>query len=95
MPTTPLVAPQLVLQSRMLYTNWLPADPQACAQLLPPTLTPAPNHAVYMNQYVVDAGEQTTGFGAYSLTYLGLDVAGYLAPHGESPRRTHQEQVTC
>jgi hypothetical protein len=87
MTTTPLVAPQLVLHSRMLYTSWIPADPQACAQLLPPTLAPAANHAVYMNQYVVDAAEQTTGFGAYSLTYLGLDVAGYLAPDGVTPAR--------
>lgn len=87
MTDTPLVAPQLVLHSRMLYTNWIPADPHACAQLLPPTLKPAQNHAVYMNQYVVDSAEQTTGFGAYSLTYLGLDVADYLAPDGVTPAR--------
>src|SRR4051794_11098347 len=87
MTDTPLVAPQLVLHSRMLYTNWIPADPHACAQLLPPTLKPAQNHAVYMNQYVVDSADQTTGFGAYSLTYLGLDVADYLAPDGVTPAR--------
>ncbi|MFO7561971.1 MAG: hypothetical protein R6X02_04965 [Enhygromyxa sp.] len=71
----------------MLYTSWIPADPAACAQLLPPALRPAPSSAVYMNQYVVDSEEQTTGFGAYSLTYLGLDVADHLAPDGVTPGR--------
>ena len=87
MTNAPLVAPQLVLHSRMLYTNWIPADPGACARLLPPALHPAPQHGVYMNQYVVDAAEQTTGFGAYSLTYLGVDVAGYPTPDGVTPGR--------
>jgi hypothetical protein len=85
--TTPLVAPQLVIHSRMLYTSWIPADPDACAALLPRALKPAANHAVYMNQYIVDSAEQTTGFGAYSLTYLGLDVADHFAPDGATPGR--------
>jgi hypothetical protein len=87
MTNTPLVAPQLVLHSRMLYTSWIPADPDACARLLPSALKPASNHAIYMNQYVVDSAEQTTGFGAYSLTYLGLDVADHTAPDGVTPGR--------
>lgn len=82
-----LPAPQLVLDSRMLYTSWIPADPQACARLLPRALKPAASHAVYMNQYVVDRAQQTTGFGAYSLTYLGLDVGGLFAPDGVTPAR--------
>ena len=82
-----LASPQMVINSRMLYTSWIPADPQACARLLPGALQPAENHAVYMNQYVVDSAEQTTGFGAYSLTYLGLDVAGHPAPDGVTPGR--------
>jgi hypothetical protein len=82
-----LAAPQMVLNSRMLYTSWIPADPQAAAELLPPALSPAANHAIYMNQYVVDSAAQTTGFGAYSLTYLGLDVAGHPAPDGVTPGR--------
>jgi hypothetical protein len=86
--TTPrLAAPQMVLNSRMLYTSWIPADPAACAALLPPALRPAENGAVYMNQYVVDTPEQTTGFGAYSLTYLGLDLGGLFAPDGVTPAR--------
>ncbi|HEX8246368.1 MAG TPA: acetoacetate decarboxylase family protein [Longimicrobium sp.] len=82
-----LAAPQMVLNSRMLYTSWIPADPQAAARFLPPALKPAANHAIYMNQYVVDTPEQTTGFGAYSLTYLGLDVADNPAPDGVTPGR--------
>ena len=30
-----LAAPQMVLDSRMLYTSWMPADPEAAAALLP------------------------------------------------------------
>ena len=40
-----------------------------------------------MNQYVVDRDEQTSGFGACSLTYLGLDIAGMMDPHGVIPAR--------
>jgi hypothetical protein len=87
MSDVPLVSPQLVIHSRMLYTSWIPADPKACARLLPATLRPAKNNAVYMNQYVVDSPEQTTGFGAYSLTYLGLDLDGHVAPDGVTPGR--------
>lgn len=82
-----LFAPQLVIDSRMLYTSWIPADRAACAALLPAALAPAENGAVYMNQYVVDRPEQTTGFGAYSMTYLGVDVAGHHTPDGSTPGR--------
>lgn len=68
--------PQLVTQARMLYLCWVPADPDAAAALLPSGLKPADNGAIYLNQYVVDRPEQTSHFGAYSLTYMGLDLAG-------------------
>jgi hypothetical protein len=87
MSKSKLAAPQMVTNSRMLYTSWIPADPQAAAKLLPPALKPSENHAIYMNQYVVDSAEQTTGFGAYSLTYVGLDVANEPAPDGITPGR--------
>lgn len=87
MTDSPLASPQLVVNSRMIYTSWIPSDPDACARLLPRALRPAANHAIYMNQYVVDSPEQTTGFGAYSLTYLGLDVADNTAPDGVTPGR--------
>jgi hypothetical protein len=82
-----LAAPQLVINSRMIYSSWIPADPKAAAALLPNRLKPAANQAIYMNQYVVDSEEQTSGFGAYSLTYLGLDLADLTAPDGVTPAR--------
>ena len=82
----PLAAPQMVVNSRMLYTSWMPADPEAAAALLPEG-GPTPAGPVYMNQYVVDRDEQTSGFGAYSLTYLGLDIAGMMDPGEIIPAR--------
>jgi hypothetical protein len=82
-----LAAPQLVIDSRMVYSSWVPADPEAAERLLPARLKPAANRAVYMNQYVVEKEEQTSGFGAYSLTYLGLDLAEITAPDGVTPGR--------
>jgi hypothetical protein len=84
---TELVAPQLVVNSRMIYFGWLPADPVAVAALVPDGLQPAPNRQVFMNQYVVDDAGQTSGFGAYSLTYIGPDLAGVDAPDGVTPGR--------
>ncbi|HYH45173.1 MAG TPA: hypothetical protein VEG34_05760, partial [Thermoanaerobaculia bacterium] len=54
-PTSRLAAPQLVIDSRMIYSSWVPADPEAAAALLPKRLEPAANRAIYMNQYVVDS----------------------------------------
>lgn len=87
MSQSTLAAPQLVINSRMIYSSWIPADPKAAAALLPSRLRPADNQAIYMNQYVVDSEEQTSGFGAYSLTYLGLDLGGLTAPDGVTPAR--------
>jgi hypothetical protein len=78
--------PQLITNSRMLYFCWVPADPAACAALLPAGLTPAENKAIYINQYVVDSDAQTSHFGAYSLTYMGLDLDG-LNVDGDTPGR--------
>ena len=85
MSQSKLAAPQLVIDSRMIYSSWIPADPKAAAALLPGRLKPA--GPIYMNQYVVDSEVQTSGFGAYSLTYLGLDLAGLTAPDGVTPAR--------
>jgi hypothetical protein len=66
----------------MLYLVWLPDDPVAVAGLLPSELTAAEGSPVFLNQYVVDDASQTSsaaeaeGFGAYSLTYLGVDLGG-------------------
>ena len=40
---------------------------------------------VFINQYVVDDETQTSGFGAYSLTYLGVSLAGHRRPDGRPP----------
>ena len=71
-------APQMVVNSRMRYTSWTPADPEAAAALLPAGGPTPP--AVHMNQYVVDRDEQTSGFGASPPTHLGLDIAGTTDP---------------
>jgi hypothetical protein len=87
-----LRAPQLIVGARMLYLVWLPADPEAVAALVPDELTAAEGTPVFMNQYVVDDAAQTSGaasadgFGAYSLTYLGVDLAGLDTEDGTPAR---------
>jgi len=78
-------APQLIRGARMLIVGYQ-ADPDALAEVLPPGLTPHPNNLVQMNMYAV-AAEQTSGFGAFSLTYLTVEVAGHdsLAAEGTMP----------
>src|SRR5262245_61921941 len=76
----------------MLYLVWLPADPDAASALVPGELQAAPGSPVFMNQYVVDDANQTSngaspeGFGAYSLTYLGVDLAGLDTEDGTPAR---------
>jgi hypothetical protein len=82
-----LQAPQLVTNSRMLYFTWIPADPDAVRALVPAGLTAAENGQCFINQYVVDTDEQTSGFSAYSLTYAGADLAGQDTPDGAVPGR--------
>ncbi|WP_433532456.1 hypothetical protein ACQPYA_10690 [Micromonospora sp. CA-263727] len=77
--------PQLVVNCRTLYFSWLPTDPEAVAALVPAGLRPHPDRQVFMNQYVVDDESQTSGFGPYSLTYLGVTLAGVDAPDGITP----------
>jgi hypothetical protein len=84
--------PQLIVGARMLYLVWLPADATAAAALVPGDLEPAPGAPVFMNQYVVDDAGQTSNsssaetFGAYSLTYLGIDLAGLDTEDGTPGR---------
>ncbi len=81
-----LVAPQIVINSRMLYLTWVPADSDAVGRLVDPRLGRIANGQCFINQYVVDAAEQTSGFGAYSLTYAGADLDRF-APDGQIPSR--------
>lgn len=77
MSSSSLLPPQMVVGSRMLYFGWVPADPDAVAAMVPGALEA--NGNVFMNQYVVDRPEQTSGFGSYSLTYIGSDLVGHDA----------------
>jgi hypothetical protein len=76
----------------MLYLVWLPEDAEATSALVPDGLEAAPGSPVFMNQYVVDDPGQTSnaasaeGFGAYSLTYLGVDLAGLDTEDGTPGR---------
>jgi len=81
-----LVAPQLVINTRMLYLTWVPADSDAVSRLVDPRLNRIANGQCFINQYVVDEAEQTSGFGAYSLTYAGADLDRF-APDGQIPSR--------
>src|SRR5262245_8296791 len=78
---------QMVTGSRMLYFTWIPADPDAVRALVPDQLELAGNAQCFINQYVVDSDEQTSGFAAYSLTYLGADLSGQDTPDGAVPGR--------
>src|SRR5262245_59117345 len=84
--------PQLVTNARMVYLVWVPIDPGAVADLVPAGLTPTENRAVFINQYVVGDGLDTSSagspeeWGAYSLTYLGADLIG-LDANEETPGR--------
>jgi hypothetical protein len=84
--------PQLIVDARMLYLVWLPADSAAAAALVPDELEAAPGSPVFMNQYVVDDAGQTSNaasddaWGAYSLTYLGVDLAGLDTEDGTPGR---------
>ncbi len=83
----PLEAPQMVTNSRMLYFTWVPADPSAVRALVPDSLELAENSQCFINQYVVDSADQTSGFDAYSLTYAGADLSGHNTPDGAVPGR--------
>ncbi len=82
-----LHAPQMVTNSRMLYFTWVPADPAAVRALVPAELDVAENAQCFINQYVVDAADQTSGFEPYSLTYAGADLSGQNTPDDAVPGR--------
>jgi acetoacetate decarboxylase len=69
-------APQLIKDAWMLIVGYK-ADPEALRELLPPGLEPHPNGLVQMNMYEISNPSQTSGFGAFSLTYLSIEVADH------------------
>ena len=77
--------PQLIKDARMLIIGYR-ADMNAIEEVLPEGLEPHPNGLVQMNMYEVPA-DQTSGFGAFSLTYLSVEVADHdsYAAEGAMP----------
>ena len=70
-----LPAPQLVTDAWMFIAAYK-ADPKVLKELLPPGLEPSPDGQVVINMYTVPEAEQTSGFGAYTLTYLTIELKG-------------------
>ncbi|MCW3842815.1 hypothetical protein ONA70_22195 [Micromonospora yasonensis] len=78
-------APQLVVNAPTLMFSWLPADPDAVAALVPAGLRARPDRQVFLCQYVVDDECQTSGVGAYSLTFLAVSLQDMDPPDGDIP----------
>ena len=70
-----LPPPQLVTNAWMLIVGY-EADPEAIKAVLPQGLEPHPNNRVVLNMYTVPQADQTSGLGAYTLTYVTVEVAG-------------------
>ena len=78
-----LEAPQLVTTTAGCSTS--PGSrptPTRSGRSCPRALELADGAQCFINQYVVDATEQTSGFEAYSLTYAGADLKGHDSPDG-------------
>lgn len=70
---TNLPGPQLVTNAWMFIAAYK-ADPKVLKELLPDGLEPHPNNHIVMNMYTVPDPAQTSGFGAYTLTYLTVEL---------------------
>lgn len=70
-----LPAPQLVTDAWMFIAAYK-ADPETLKALLPPGLEPNPAGHIVINMYTVPNATQTSGFGAYTLTYLTVELQG-------------------
>lgn len=71
-----LPAPQLVTDAWMFIAAYK-ADPEVLNELLPEGLKPHPNNHIVINMYTIPASTQTSGFGAYTLTYLAVELDGH------------------
>jgi acetoacetate decarboxylase len=69
-------APQLLKGVQMLIVGYR-SDRDTIASLLPPGLEPHESSLIQMNMYVCPDAAQTSGFGAFSLTYLTAEIAGH------------------
>lgn len=70
-----LPGPQLVTDAWMFIASYK-ADPEVLKSMLPEGLEPNPNGTVVINMYTVPNGNETSGFGPYTLTYLTVELAG-------------------
>lgn len=68
-----LPPPQLVTGAWMFIAAYK-ADPETLKSLLPPGLEPNPEGHIVINMYTVPEATQTSGFGAYTLTYLTVEL---------------------
>jgi len=68
-----LPPPQLVTGAWMFIAAYK-ADPETLKSMLPPGLEPNPAGHVVINMYTVPEATQTSGFGAYTLTYLTVEL---------------------
>jgi hypothetical protein len=68
-----LPSPQLVTDAWMFIAAFK-ANPKALKKLLPPGLEPNPDGQVVINMYTVPDANQTSGLGAYTLTYLTVEL---------------------
>ncbi len=67
--------PQLVTGVWMFIAAYK-ADPEMLKAMLPPGLEPNPEGHIVINMYTVPEATQTSGFGAYTLTYLTVELMG-------------------
>lgn len=74
MDAADLPAPQLVTGAWMFMAAYK-ADPEALKALLPEGLETTGN--IVINMYTVPEAAQTSGFGAYTLTYLTVELKGH------------------
>ncbi|MGI9554225.1 MAG: acetoacetate decarboxylase family protein [Thermodesulfobacteriota bacterium] len=72
-PDKDLPAPQLVTDAWMFIAAFK-TNPKVLKELLPPGLEPNPEGQVVINMYTVPEPSQTSGFGAYTLTYLTVEL---------------------
>ena len=71
-----LPGPQLVTGAWMFIAAYK-VDPEVLKSMLPAGLNPHPNNHVVINMYTVPDKNQTSGFGAYTLTYLTIELDGH------------------
>lgn len=68
-----LPPPQLVTGAWMFIAAYK-ADPETLKAMLPAGLEPNPEGHIVINMYTVPEATQTSGFGAYTLTYLTVEL---------------------